>query len=84
MYAIRSYYGQNQILALDLESDDLKVTSRIYTEARPWLALPHPDGKRVIVALSDHWRVLEIDSEGSLVEISRSPTTKVVYAFDVV
>lgn len=75
--------GQNQILALDLESDDLKVTSRIYTEARPWLALPHPDGKRVIVALSDHWRVLEIDSEGSLVEISRSPTTKVVYAFDV-
>jgi len=75
--------GRNQILALDLESDELKVTSRIYTENQPWVAIAHPDGKRVIVALSDHWRVLEVDSEGSLVEISRSPVTRVVYAFDV-
>jgi DNA-binding beta-propeller fold protein YncE len=75
--------GRNQIVAIDLESDNLSVTSRIELDAQPWLAIAHPDGRRVIVALSDHWRVLEVRDDGSLVEAARSPSVGVVYSFDV-
>lgn len=75
--------GTNQIVAIDLESDDLSVTSRIELETRPWLALAHPDGRRVIVALEDHWRVIEVRDDGSLVEVARSPSPGLVYSFDV-
>ena len=75
--------GRNQIVAIDLESNDLSVTSRIETEARPWLAIAHPDGRRVIVALADHWRVLEVRDDGSLVEAARSSSDGNVYSFDV-
>ncbi|NIL93646.1 MAG: hypothetical protein GTO71_04235 [Woeseiaceae bacterium] len=74
--------GQNQIISIDLESDDLPVVSRIEFEAQPWQAIAHPDGQRVIVALSDHWSVLNVEDNGALVEIAKSPTPGFVYSFD--
>ncbi len=74
--------GQNQIISIDLEADDLPVVSRIEFEAQPWQAVAHPDGQRVIVALSDHWSVLNVEDNGSLVEVAKTPTPGFVYSFD--
>ena len=75
--------GQNQIVAIDLESDDLRVVSRVELARQPWLALAHPDGKRVIVALSDHWSVYKVKDDGALVEVSQSASPGIVYSFDI-
>jgi DNA-binding beta-propeller fold protein YncE len=74
--------GRNQIVSIDLEAEDLRVVSRIYFESQPWQAVAHPDGQRVVVALSDHWSVLNIEDDGSLVEVAKSPTPGFVYSFD--
>jgi DNA-binding beta-propeller fold protein YncE len=65
-----------------LEADDLPVVSRIEFESQPWHAMAHPDGQRVIVALSDHWSILNVAADGSLVEVTKSPTPGFVYSFD--
>jgi len=75
--------GQNQIIAVDLESDDLRVVSRVELAQQPLLALAHPDGKRVIVALSDHWGVYKVKDDGALVEVSQSASPGIVYSFDI-
>lgn len=75
--------GQNQIVAIDLESDDLRVVSRVELARQPWLALAHPDGKRVIVALSDHWGVYKVKDDGALVEVLQSASPGIVYSFDI-
>jgi DNA-binding beta-propeller fold protein YncE len=75
--------GQNQIVAVDLESDDLRVVSRVELAQQPLLALAHPDGKRVIVALSDHWGVYKVRDDGILVEVSQSKSPGTVYSFDI-
>ena len=75
--------GQNQIVAVDLESDDLRVASRVELAQQPLLALAHPDGKRVIVALSDHWGIYKVKDDGALVEAARSASPGIVYSFDV-
>jgi DNA-binding beta-propeller fold protein YncE len=74
--------GQNEIVAIDLEADDLPVVSRIQFETQPWQAIAHPDGQRVIVALADHWSILNVEDDGSLVEVAKSPTNGFVYSFD--
>jgi DNA-binding beta-propeller fold protein YncE len=74
--------GQNQVISIDLEADDLPVVSRIELEKQPWQAIAHPDGQRVIVALSDHWSVLKVEDNGALVEVAKSPTPGFVYSFD--
>ena len=79
----REATGTNQIVAVDLESDDLAVVSRIELVAQPRLALAHPDGERVIVALSDHWGVLKIGEGGTLVKVARSASPGLVYSFDI-
>ncbi len=79
----REATGPNQIVVVDLESDDLTVVSRVELAAQPRLALAHPDGQRVVVALSDHWRVFEIGEGGALVEIARSTSPGLVYSFDI-
>ena len=79
----REATGPNQIVAVDLESDDLTVVSRVEVAAQPRLALAHPDGQRVIVALSDHWRVLKSEEGGTLAEVARSTSPGLVYSFDI-
>lgn len=74
--------GPNQIVVVDLESEDLPVVSRVSLTNEPWLALAHPDGQRVIVAVKDHWRVFEID-EGKIIDIAQSKTPGRVYSFDI-
>jgi DNA-binding beta-propeller fold protein YncE len=74
--------GQNQIVSIDLEADDLPVVFRIELESQPWQAIAHPDGQRVIVALSDHWSIVNVEEDGSLVEVAKSPTPGFVYSFD--
>jgi WD40 repeat protein len=75
--------GHNQIAVVDLESDDLRIVSRLELAQRPWLALAHPDGKRVIVAFSDHWGIYKVEENGFLVEVAQTPTSGIVNSFDV-
>ena len=79
----REGIGPNQIVAVDLDSDDLTVVSRVELDTPPRLALAHPDGQRVIVALSDHWRVFKIGEGGTLAEVARSASPGHVYSFDI-
>ena len=74
--------GRNQIVSIDLEADDLPAVSRIEFDSQPWHAMAHPDGQRVIIALSDHWSVLNVEDDGSLVEVAKTPTPGFVYSFD--
>lgn len=73
--------GTNEIAVVDLLSDDLTVTDRINTESGAWQAVAHPDGRRVIVALADHFRAFSMTAEGKLDEIARTPTPGSVYSF---
>jgi len=75
--------GNNQITVMDLLSDDLSVTDRINTESGVWQAVAHPDGRRLIVTLEDHWRVLTVTGKGKLEEIARTPTSGTVWSFAV-
>jgi DNA-binding beta-propeller fold protein YncE len=75
--------GRNQIVTVDLESSDLSIASRVELESQPWLAVAHPDGRRVIVALTEHWRVFELQADGSLTELARSRSPGTVYSFDI-
>ena len=75
--------GPNQIVAVDLESDDLRIVSRVELARQPWLALAHPDGKRLIVAFSELWGIYEVKDDGALIEVSQSPSPGVVSSFDV-
>jgi DNA-binding beta-propeller fold protein YncE len=81
--APREAIGTNQIVAVDLESADLSVVSRLELTSQPRLALAHPDGQRVIVALSDHWGVMKIGEGGELVKVARSESPGLVYSFDI-
>jgi hypothetical protein len=75
--------GHNQIIVVDLKSDDLRVVSRVDLARRPWLALTHPDGRRVIVALSDYWGVYKVREDGALIEVAQSRSPGIVSSFDV-
>lgn len=75
--------GRNQIASIDLNSEDLPVISRIELETQPWHVAAHPDRRRAIVALTDHWRVLEVQENGSLIEVAQSPSPGIVYSFDI-
>jgi DNA-binding beta-propeller fold protein YncE len=57
--------------------------SRVELERQPWLALAHPDGERVIVAISDHWAVFKVLDGGTLVEVAQSTSPGFVYSFDI-
>jgi len=73
--------GKHQIAVVDLLSDELAVTDRIDTESGVWQAVAHPDGRRVIVALENGWRVFTVTDKGKLKEINRASTSEAVWSF---
>ena len=75
--------GTSEISVVDLESADLRVVSRIELDVAPRLALAHPDGARLIVASSDQWLVFRVETDGELVELSRSPSVGSLSSFDI-
>jgi WD40 repeat protein len=77
-----SVTGRNEIRLVDLGSKKLETVSTIALDNQPWLALAHPDQRRIIVATSGTWIVYEI-THGKLIEVSRSPTAVAVYSFDI-
>ena len=73
--------GENEVKSIDLDS--LQVAGTLVLESAPWLSIAHPDGRRVVVALSDGWIVLEIGDDGALSELSRSRINSSVFSFDI-
>jgi DNA-binding beta-propeller fold protein YncE len=82
-----AWVGNNEVISFDLTT--LEVVGELELDISPWLAVAHPDGRRVIVSLSNStvsddngFAVLEVGDDGALRELSRSSITAAPISFD--
>lgn len=82
-----SWVGNNEVKTIDLTT--LQVIGELELDISPWLAVAHPDGRRVIVSLSNSsvtddngFAVVEVGRDGALRELSRSSIAAAPISFD--
>jgi len=73
---------QNLLTVIDLADPGLKVVQQIPLPANPWMAVAHPDGKRIFVSTGNSFYVFAVD-EGGAKLIQRSSSPVYVLFFDI-
>ena len=73
--------GSNEVSVVDLNSNGLTITDRLDLDFAPYLAVAHPDGKRLLIGGQGQWLVYDIDQQGKLAELHRTGVDGTVISF---